>query len=140
MLGLLSPLSTASWIALPCNAPGVRLEEFGRNGKLPKASPSIGPSLCLMRPPSNAKTTLLDSTPTTLAASPTSGSLSTSSEPSFCTTFGPRGVVSTSTTATPSTKCSSKPGWPLSKSAWPLGRPSEPPGLTKTLTSKIGLS
>jgi hypothetical protein len=55
-----------------------------------------------------------------------------SSEPSFCTTFGSRGVVSTSMTATPSTKCFSKPGWPLSKSAWPPRRPSEPPGPTKT--------
>jgi hypothetical protein len=45
MLGLLSPLSTASWTALPRNAPGARLEEFGRNGKLPRASPSTGPSL-----------------------------------------------------------------------------------------------
>jgi hypothetical protein len=36
------------------------------------------------------------------------------------------------TTATPSTKFFNRPGWPLSKSAWPPGRPLEPPGPTKT--------
>jgi hypothetical protein len=66
MLGLLSPLSTASWTALPRNAPGACSKEFGRIGKLPRASPSIGPSLCLAKPPSNAKTTLPVSTPTTI--------------------------------------------------------------------------
>jgi hypothetical protein len=77
---------------------------------------------------------------TTQEGTLTSSSCLTFYAPSSYTTFGPRDVVSTSTTATPSTKSSRKPGWPPSKSAWPPGRPSGPLGRSMTLLCKLGLS
>ncbi|CAN5973526.1 unnamed protein product [Sphagnum jensenii] len=48
----------------------------GRNGRLPRTSPSTGHLSCSERPPSNARTTLSASTLTTPAVSPISGFLS----------------------------------------------------------------
>jgi len=52
----------------------------------------------------------------------------------------PRGAGGTSAIATLSKGCSGKPGWPLSKLAWPPGKPLEPPALTKIRTFKLELS
>jgi hypothetical protein len=80
-----------------------------------------------------------DSSPTTLVASITSDSLSTFSEASSSTTFGPKDIEGTSATNTLLRKFSHRPGWRLWRSVWPLGKPLDLTAAPRTLPSNLAL-
>jgi len=103
-------------------------------------STSLGLSCFSGKPSTNVRKIRRTSSPTTRGASLTSGSPLTSSRVFSCTICGLGGAERTSTTNTPSSKFSLRPGWPRSRSAWPPGRPSEPVRLLEIPTLKVELS
>ncbi len=135
-----SLLNTASLNAPTPNAPRRPSNAFGSNAGHHAMSPPDGLLFYWAKQSSNAKMTHLACKGTMLGVSPTTGSPSISSIASSFIFFGPRGAKSIWTINTPLERSFNRPGWPLSKSAWPPGRPLAFTGPLRTWPLMIELS